>query len=818
MIEKKRFAQVAVGLPIDEVFTYLVPPYFQEEIKRGMRVFVPFGKRQITGYVADFVNNFEGKEIKSIIEILDDKPTFDEDMLLLTKWVSDYYFSPWGEVLKAASPKGLDMKSYRFVMLSNEGKEQLDKGLQKKGREKEILELLRPVKKLKLNQLIKKTGLKGITPYLVSLQEQGLIRVENLKEGSTRIHKKEKFVKPASWISNIGQAKSLCKGAPSQTRCLDILFKEGEVRMSDLRKDFKGFLSIFTALQKKGLVEVFDRDVNPDPAIDKGFPKEEFLKLNSYQKKALESIIEGIDSNRFSPYLLHGITGSGKTEVYLHAISYMLNKGKNALFLVPEISLTPQLVGRFRRRFGGCIALFHSGLSVKERLLEWDRVRNDQASIVIGTRSAVFLPTRNLGIIIIDEEHDSSYKQDETPRYHGRDVALVRARNAGATVVLGSATPSLESFYNSKTGKYSYLSLPTRIEKRPLPEVQIIDLAAIDKKEKAGYLASALEEAIRERLKNKEQVLLFLNRRGFASFLMCRDCGHVFKCLNCSVSLTYHSGEKKGRCHYCGFSVKLPDTCPECNGAKIESFGMGTQRVEDELKKLFCDFKIARMDRDTTRKKDSHEMIFQKIKNREIDILIGTQMITKGHDYPNITLVGVISADGSLNVPDFRSGERTFQLLNQVAGRAGRGELKGKVIIQTFNPEHYSILYTKEHDYKGFYEREIAFRKALNYPPFSKLAVIKMDGHNKERVCQSINRLRDIFVELTKKQENIDILGPSKGVPAKVKNRYRWMILLKGKEISSLHRTIQRGISRLHEANQSKGVNVGIDIDPIRIF
>lgn len=563
MAEKVKFAHVVIGLPIDEIFTYSVPNHLQERVKIGMRAYIPFGNRNITGYIVDFSDYFDRKGIKEILSILDERPVFSKDMLKLTKWVSDYYFCPWGEVLKASLPKGKDVKSYEFVMLSEKGKESLRSKLQEKRVEKKILDILKEVKGLKTSQLIKRTGVKNLYPYLSSLRDKGLIYIEKREEKSIEVQKKANFVRLHLQITNQDMIKRFCSHAPSQEKLLKLLMKRGEVSTKEIREEFQSSASIIKTLEKKGLIEVYDKVSDSLSLIEEKPPVEGFLKLNSHQEAALKTIIKSIDSDKFSPFLLHGITGSGKTEVYLQAIAYALNQGKNALFLVPEISLTPQLVGRFKNRFGHGIALLHSGLSTRERLREWERVKAKKASIVIGTRSAVFAPIKNLGIIVVDEEHDSSYKQEENPRYNGRDVALMRAKYDKITIILGSATPSFESFYNSRISKHQYLHLPERAEERLLPEVEIVDMRTFpDVTKEACSLSPVLEKAIKERLLKNEQVLLFLNRRGFANFVMCRECGHVFKCLNCSVSLTYHSHGRSGRCHYCGFSTKIPDFCP----------------------------------------------------------------------------------------------------------------------------------------------------------------------------------------------------------------------------------------------------------------
>src|SRR3989338_2147109 len=483
--------------------------------------------------------------------------------------------------------------------------------------------------------------------------------------------------------------------------------------------------------------------------------------------------------------------------------------------MVPEITLTLQLFQRFLKIFGNRIAILHSGLTQREKFNEWMKVRNGEVDIAIGARSAIFAPFKNIGIIIVDEEHDTAYKQDTNPRYNGRDIAVVRGRSSDAVVILGSATPSMESFYNSQTGKYEYLELPERIDKRPLPSIEIVD----NKGE--NIISERLKAEIEKRIEKKEQTLFFINRRGSATFIQCSDCGYVWKCRNCSVSLTYHKKDNLCVCHYCGYSVGVSDTCPQCRGYTINYKGRGTQKIEDEIRVLFPNSRIERMDRDTVRKRGEAGRILKGIEGRSVDILIGTQMIAKGHDYPGITLVGIVSTDESLNIPDFRASERTFQLITQLAGRAGRGDTKGDVIMQTYNPEHYAIKSAKEYDFIGFYNQEGGLREALSYPPYTKMVSFRIEGRNEKRVELFSRIFGKIIDEIIGGQNDIEKLGPSKAIIYKVSNRYRWQIILKGKKIGNLRKIVSMAYeeAKIRLQKTSKGnIKLYTDIDPINLM
>lgn len=534
--------------------------------------------------------------------------------------------------------------------------------------------------------------------------------------------------------------------------------------------------------------------------------------LNPEQAEALAAIKANLEKKNFGVFLLYGATGSGKTEVYIQAIEEVLRAGRSSIVLVPEISLTPQTVGRFRSRFGETVALLHSRLLETERFLQWQRIKEGKAKIVVGARSAVFAPVSALGLIVVDEEHDTSYKQDEGPRYNARDVAIMRAQLEGATVILGSATPSLESFHNTHRNKSKLLMLRERVDKKPMPEVQIVDMRQFDRAPgKSVVFSPILEEDIGLRLSRKEQVMLFLNRRGFSTFINCRKCGYVLKCRACNVSLAYHSEIDRALCHYCNVRVEVPPICPNCNGAYIKHFGIGTQKVESEAHRLFATANIARMDADTTARRGSHHKILTDFKLGKIDILIGTQMIAKGHDFPRVTLVGVIFADSSLNIPDLRASERTFSLLAQMAGRTGRGEKQGKVIVQTYDPLHYAILAVQGHDYGTFFKQELKFREELAYPPFTYMTSLILRSRREEKV---IGAAQELAAALNKNNPGgtVDLLGPAPMMISRLRGYFRWNIILKSKMASHINKLIRQTLA---DFKMPSGVLLAVDVDPL---
>jgi primosomal protein N' (replication factor Y) len=645
-------------------------------------------------------------------------------------------------------------------------------------------------------------------PQLFSWKRRGLLDIEAGIEGKEVKAKFEKIVQYQG--DKLSQPISR-----KQAEILKWIKEKEEVSYSELSKRFKSPSKPIQSLEAKELISFSRREVCRNLSVRaelKPYPKPE---PTSDQDAMLSEILKGIHSKRFSPFLIHGVTGSGKTEIYLRAIEEVLVQGQEAIVLVPEISLTPQLLSRFKDRFGENLALLHSGLGRGERYDQWRRIWKGEVKIALGARSAIFAPFKNVGIIIVDEEHDPSYKQEEKLKYHARDVAVVRAKQAEATLLLGSATPSLESFYNAEKGKFKLLNLPERIEGKPLPKVEVVDV-----RKEGGLLSEKLKAALKKNIEDKKQSLLFLNRRGFANFILCPDCGHTFKCPNCSVTLTYHLQDRSLQCHYCDYRIKAPGDCPKCEGHRLQGMGIGTERLEQEIVSSFPETRVGRMDRDTTSRRRSHLQILKRLESGSIDILIGTQMIVKGHDFPNVTFVGVVSADTSLHFPDFRSSERTFQLLTQVAGRAGRGEVFGEVVIQTFNPDHYSILRAKDHDYVGFYREEIQFRKALEYPPFSRFINFRLVGNSEKRTKAVAEEMGRIGQTLLKRGygKGIEILGPSVAPFAKMRGKFRWQMLAKGKSPTVLHQFAKELGSRMEVPLEGKGVHLDIDVDPVFIL
>ena len=608
------------------------------------------------------------------------------------------------------------------------------------------------------------------------------------------------------------------KRAPKQSAILKYLLDNQEnLTATELSRRVDTSPGTVRRLIDKGLVTAQKKEVKRRP-YSKEVKSSTKLNPTTAQKKAIDKINYASQQKEKEVFLLKGITGSGKTEVYLQTISDTLKQGGEAIVLVPEISLTPQTVERFRARFGDQIAVLHSQLSTGERFDEWRRIKEGGAKVVIGARSAIFAPLDSLELIIIDEEHESTYKQEDNPKYHARKVACKRAELNNAVVVLGSATPDLTSYYKALNKDYKLLELPNRINGKKLPKVEVVDMREELKAGNKKMFSRDLQQELDYCLENNEQAIIFLNRRGFSTFVQCRECGHVMECENCDVSLTYHTNPPSLQCHYCNYKLKVPDICPDCESRYIKYFGVGTQKVEQGLNELYPEANVVRVDRDTMTKKGAYRKLFNKFKSGAIDILVGTQMLAKGHDFRNVTLVGVVAADITLNLPDFRASENTFQLLTQVAGRTGRGSEQGKVIIQSYTPEHYSIDLAKEHNYKEFYQQEIKTREEMFYPPFANLITILIKGEIEDKVIKTANYLGEIIRErLSKEDTSIMILGPAKAPLAKIKGNYRWQLILKGEVDSELKYLCREVISDWWE-NREAGVQVSVDIDPVRML
>ena len=806
----KEIVEVAVGLPVFKTFHYRIPEKMKNSLQVGMRVLVPFKGRKVTGFSIDLLDQPPKDVEEKLLEVedlLDEAPLIAPPMLHLYRWISDYYLYPLGEVIKTALPPGLHLKSEQFLSLTEKGMNSLTRGELDPVQEKVLKEIGR-CGKVSLKKILKYSLEELSKSQLLSWKRKGLLNIESGVEGKEVTPKFERVIR----YQGVEPTQRISK---KQAEILNWIKEKGEIPSSELSKRFKSSSKAIQSLQSQGLVSVFRREVCRDLSVRpelKPYPKPE---LSSDQETALAEILKGIHSSRFSPFLIYGVTGSGKTEIYLRAIGEVLAQGREAIVLVPEISLTPQLLSRFKDRFGENLALLHSGLGRGERYDQWRRIWKGEVKIAVGARSAIFAPFKNVGIIIVDEEHDPSYKQEEKLKYHARDVAVVRAKQAEATLLLGSATPSLESFYNTEKGKFRLLNLPGRIEGKPLPGVEVVDV-----KKEGGLLSEKLKTALKKNIEGKKQSLLFLNRRGFANFILCPDCGLTFKCPNCSVTLTYHLKDRSLQCHYCDYRTPAPGDCPKCQGHRLQGMGIGTERLEQEIRLLFPEAEVERMDHDTTSRRRSHLQILKRLESGSTDILVGTQMIVKGHDFPNVTFVGVVSADTSLHFPDFRSSERTFQLLTQVAGRAGRGEAFGEVVIQTFNPDHYSILRAKEHDYVGFYQEEIQFRKALEYPPFSRMINFRLVGNSEKKTKGLADGMGKVGQSLLKKGygKGIEILGPSTAPFTKMRGKFRWQMLAKGKSPQMLHQFAKDLASAMEGRLKEVGVSLDIDVDPVFIL
>jgi primosomal protein N' (replication factor Y) (superfamily II helicase) len=632
-----------------------------------------------------------------------------------------------------------------------------------------------------------------------SLVPKAISRLEPKKKKFIRLLKKGFFSNSKNAIRRKKQAD-----------LVRLLEERDEILFDEL-----GAVSIYTiqTLRRAGILEIVERDVfeeKPEPEV---FTPDKPPELMPAQTAAVRVIGEAVSKKTFGVFLLHGVTGSGKTEVYLHAIANLTGTGKGAIVLVPEIALTTQLLNRFQQRFGNRVAVLHSRLTDRERADEYRRIQKEHVKVVIGARSAVFAPFKQIGLFIVDEEHESSYKQDEGLRYHARDVAVMRAKFQNAVVVLGSATPSLESYYNAKIGKYDYLHLATRVDNRPMPDVAVVD---VKKQSPSSLYSLLLIEHIKQRLERKEQTLLLLNRRGFSSVIICRECGAATKCPSCSVSLTYHKSEQRLKCHYCGYFTRPPDKCPACSSIELKMLGSGTQKVEEELRLLFPQARLRRMDSDTVKGRNAYDSLLQQVDRQEVDILLGTQMIAKGHDFPAVTLVGIVDADTGLNLPDFRSAEKTFQLITQAAGRAGRGTLGGKVIIQTMNPNHYSIQHSRTHDYAGFYNEEIAYRIELHYPPVSRMIKLEFKSTKENYAAEAAKAAQELIRSLMH-GKNTMLLGPAPAPISRVRGQYRFQLILLSQHRETIRSLALKGRSIVEQKFGQK-CRVTIDVDPVTLM
>lgn len=809
---------------VDRPFTYRVPPSLAGQVETGSYVLVPFGKEVVTGFVLESIpepQDLPPEAIKDLHSLLAAEPLFDEHLLRLARWMAGYYQCLLIDALHCLLPEGLIRRVKRVVELLNPLAPQ----------EIEALKQEAPVQGAIVNALMEMGG-KATADELTkalefdrqqigrgvrALQEKGWVRSEYvLLEPSVR-ERRIAFARLVGQPATEEEWEALRHRAPKQVMLLQILEAHGgEMPVSRLLREGETSTSVLRALQEKGWVEVVEQEVYRTPPEAGVGEDRQPAELTPEQQQALALIQEELDSPHPQPVLIYGVTASGKTEVYLRAIAYALQRGKQAIVLVPEISLTAQTVDIFRQRFGERVAILHSALSPGERFDEWRRIQRGEVDIVVGARSAIFAPVQRLGLIVIDEEHETSYKQETTPRYHARDVALWRAQDAGACVVLGSATPSIESHYRAERGDYRLALMLHRIEERPLAEVEIVDMRQEEREGVQGPLSRLLLAALKDRLEKGEQAILFLNRRGFSTFILCRECGASMRCPNCDVSLVWHRTENRLRCHHCDAFLPVPKECPSCGGVRLGYIGYGTERVEEVVRQSLPLARVLRMDRDTTARKNAHAQILRLFRHHEADILVGTQMVAKGLDFPNVTLVGVISADIALNFPEFRAAERTFQLLTQVSGRAGRGEKRGLVIVQTYNPEHYSIRAAQQQNFEVFYRQEIRYRREVRYPPFASLANLLVAHESQEVVRTTIERVAEALREafLTEKVWG-HVLGPAPAPLAKLKGRYRWHVLVKTADSASLQRILNLALQRLEPEDRKQLI---VDVDPVHML
>jgi len=837
------FCNVALPVPLRTTFTYAVPETLRATVQPGSRVLVPFRKKAMIGVVVEMAESAPlGTKIRELTRILDFVPALTPKLIELSNWIAGYYLAPTGEVFRAMLPPVTELKSHRQIILTDAGREAVDSlsgGELSPGLTPEDTAFLSKLKEKKGTLPLSPAARLGTDPSgLQRLRRRGLIELRETVQG-----RKPRTQRVIAWKGSRAAAEKLtekegqerdnaetpvgnAQGRQSaqmmdrEKRVQELLETErGPLPLPQLLKLAQVTRAVVERMLRDGLLESWEEPIDPteDP-FDVGYspPPHE---LNAEQESVLKAIRARFELGEFGVQLLHGVTGSGKTEVYLRAVQETLARGKTALLLVPEIALT-LWIGRqcrswFGARFEG-VAVLHSALSDVERAREWWRVRNGDARVVVGTRSAVFAPLENVGLIIVDEEQENSFKQEETPRYHGRDVAIVRAKMEGALALLGSATPSMETYHHARNGKYELLTLVSRVEDRALANVKVVDLREdFQHRHQASPISAALHAGIHECLANGTQALVLINRRGYSWSVLCRSCGSSVQCVNCSISMTHHKHRNRLECHYCGSIQPIPKQCPKCQSKYVYFFGEGSEHVEERLRKEFPGARIARLDRDTARTKRQYQETLGAFAGGALDILVGTQMLAKGHDFQRVTLVGVVSADSSLSLPDFRAAERTFQLLTQVAGRAGRGELKGTVLIQTFYPEHYAIQDAVKQDYTAFFERELHFRRMMAYPPFTSLANVIVRDTSPEKAIRWSRQLSEYFSPHD--GESVRILGPATAPLARLKKEHRFQFLLKSPKRSVLTKVLT-GAMAYCDAKEIPQTAVLVDMDALSLL
>jgi primosomal protein N' (replication factor Y) len=812
------FCNVALPVPLRNTFTYAIPEALRAQVQAGSRVLVPFRKKSLVGIVVELAETAPPEtKIREIAKVLDLIPALTPKLIELAHWIAGYYLAPIGEVFRSMLPPVTELTARRQIVLTDTGK-----ALATDLRQGKFLTELSGNEAEFLQKLLEKKGVLQFTSYpklgialdaLQRLQRRGHLQIQETVQG-----RKRKVHNVIAWKGREPATEKPLAEKEERIRAL-LESERGPLPLPQLLKLAGVSRALIERMLRDGLLESWEEPIDPaeDP-FDVGYTPPAH-SLNESQERAFSSIRARFELGEFGVQLIHGVTGSGKTEVYLRSVQETLARGKTAIVLVPEIALTLWIGRQCRAWFGAQfegVAVLHSALSDVERAREWWRVRNGHARVVVGTRSAVFAPLENLGLVIVDEEQENSFKQEETPRYHGRDVAIVRAKLENAVALLGSATPALETYHNATSGKYELLTMASRVENRSLAAVEIVDLRTeFQQTHQTSPISKILHDGIAECLSFNTQALILINRRGYSWSVLCRSCGASVQCANCSISMTYHKSRNRLECHYCGFVQAVPKTCSKCDSKYVYFFGEGSEHLEERLRKEFPGARIARLDRDAVRTKQQYQETLGSFAGGALDILVGTQMLAKGHDFQRVTLVGVISADSSLTLPDFRAAERTFQLLTQVAGRAGRGELPGRVLIQTYYPEHYAIQDAVRQDYLSFYERELHFRRMMAYPPFTSLANVIVRDMNLENAIRWSRRLSEYFSPSDGK--GIRILGPASAPLARLKKEHRFQFLLKSPKRSVITKLLSGALS-FCDANEIPQTAVLVDMDPLSLL
>ena len=828
----KKYAKVIVrnnSIYTDNLFTYEIPEFLENELEVGHRILVPFGKgnKPTEAFVFEITNIIEeGIKSKYVVDILDEKPIFKLSDLELVRWMKNRYLCTYIDCINLIYPKGYKLNNYKVVILSENIKDTMDMCLYKESlnlNENEIFiieTLLNNKRKIKMDKLKK---IKNINNILDKMKRKNLIDIK----WEYKDHKNEKKICYVSlsmdkeFIEDYISENKINLGH-KQKEIVEFLKYNSSVEINDLLEILNASKQSITSLVGKNLItlEIKDYYRSPESIYESEYKK---ITLNEEQEYAINKVTSEMFNDNKKPYMIHGVTGSGKTEVYMEIIEYALNQGLDSIVLVPEISLTPQTISRFKNRFGDIVGVFHSQLSEGEKHDVYKAIKLGKIRILIGARSALFAPFSSLGVVIIDEFHEGAYKSEKNPKFNAIEVARYLVMKKNISLVLGSATPSIDEYYKAVNGDYELISIKNRANKNPLPKIEIVDMKNELSNGNKSILSNKLHLEIENAIRNNNQVILFLNRRGYANFVSCRSCGYVFQCENCDISLTYHKGKNLGRCHYCGYEKEIPKECPECGSHYVKPFGTGTQKIEEEIKNIFRGVRVLRMDKDTTSKKGSLEEILNKFRNKEADILIGTQMLSKGLDFENVTLVGILSADMILNFPDFKSAETTFQLITQVAGRAGRSEKEGKVVLQTYDTDHYSIRRAINYDYEGFFEDEIKIRKVFGYSPFNNMLSVVISGNNEKMVEQNARAMYNSIIYLLENRgiKEFDfILGPNPCSISKINHNYRWQILFKDDniEINLLKGIIKYICITKKEIVFDKDMNISIDVNPNNIL